>query len=129
MALLTRRGECPFYMKAQVAKQRGYCGLIVANFREGPPHRYYGRLELPDMTAEFAVSSGSSSSSAGRSGVSDSSVGLPAWLITKGLGDRLFAHLLPAGMVTMEVEEEARKLPLGSGQHEDVGGYREYSFQ
>mmetsp|Transcript_26172 Transcript_26172/g.72004 ORF Transcript_26172/g.72004 Transcript_26172/m.72004 type:complete len:237 (-) Transcript_26172:68-778(-) len=113
--LLARRGGCAFREKAAAAQEAGYCGLLVVNKRAGPPHPYYGRMELPDMTAE------------GRdvpSGFSDASVGLPAWLIAQSSGDALLRRLA-RGAVLVEVRDVERKPPLGHGQ-EDEFGLREH---
>uniref|UniRef100_A0A7S4SG55 PA domain-containing protein n=1 Tax=Alexandrium monilatum TaxID=311494 RepID=A0A7S4SG55_9DINO len=116
--LLARRGDCAFHEKASAAQEAGYCGLLVANARAGPPHPYYGQLELPDMTAQ---------STGAISGIPDDQVGLPAWLLTKDTGDELFAQLR-RGSVRVEVRDDVPKPPLGSGQ-EDEFGLREHHYE
>eukprot|EP00928_Gymnodinium_smaydae_P045360 TRINITY_DN30252_c0_g1_i1.p2 TRINITY_DN30252_c0_g1~~TRINITY_DN30252_c0_g1_i1.p2 ORF type:complete len:192 (-),score=18.74 TRINITY_DN30252_c0_g1_i1:107-682(-) len=106
--LLVRRGGCAFSLKVAAAAAAGYCAVIVANFRAGAPHPYYGLAELPDMTAEPP-------------GGSDESMPIPAWLISRAAGDILEAAAAAGGAVHVSVRDEPRKPALGNRQSDAFG--------
>lgn len=108
--LVTRRGDCSFREKVSAAQELGYCGLIVANEEDGAPHPFYGRLELPDMSAEPDGS--------------DAEIGIPAWIVSKSTGDVIFDRL-QTGTVLADVRDFERKPAIGQAQ-EDIFGVRDH---
>mmetsp|Transcript_145763 Transcript_145763/g.254331 ORF Transcript_145763/g.254331 Transcript_145763/m.254331 type:complete len:225 (-) Transcript_145763:53-727(-) len=107
VALARRGGGCSFEAKVLAAEALGYCGLLVANEDDGPPHPYYGLLELPDMTTQ-----------------DDSKVGIPAWLVSKSAGDEIF-QTLSSGAALVEARDDPRKPALGHAQ-QDLFGIRDH---
>eukprot|EP00442_Polarella_glacialis_P024505 CAMPEP_0115149654 /NCGR_PEP_ID=MMETSP0227-20121206/64581_1 /TAXON_ID=89957 /ORGANISM="Polarella glacialis, Strain CCMP 1383" /LENGTH=70 /DNA_ID=CAMNT_0002559887 /DNA_START=102 /DNA_END=314 /DNA_ORIENTATION=+ len=55
-----------------------------------------------------------------RSSSYDEGIGIPAWLISKDSGTALFAQL-GSGAVFLQVQDDARKPPLGDFQADDFG--------
>merc|ERR1711865_1336285 len=100
------RGECSFKEKVTAAHEAGYCGMVVANDQDGAPHAFYGRLELPDMTAD--------------SDYNDEEVGIPAWIVTKNSGDRIFTYA-QTGTVLLDAQDWKRKPAIGQAQDDDFG--------